>query len=78
MAEAWEVCAGTSSRGQLGLKRKACEDAQLGARIVAVDVGGGIGFGVAQALRFTQNVGVVRARFHGAEDEVCRCRSRCR
>ena len=55
---------------QLGVHGDAREDAELGARVEAVDVGGGIGFGIAKRLGVGEDSGVAGARFHAAEDVV--------
>jgi len=53
-----------------GAEGDAGEDAELGAGVEAVDVGGGVGFGVTEGLGFFEDFGVVGSGFHGAEDEV--------
>jgi hypothetical protein len=55
---------------ELGVEGEAGEDAELGAGVKAVDVGGGIGFCVAEGLGCLQDFGVVGSGFHGGEDEV--------
>src|SRR5699024_2718845 len=46
-------------------------DAELCARVEAVDVCGWIGFGVARALRLCEHIGKVRPfGLHGIEDQV--------
>ena len=46
------------------------EDAELGAGVEAVDVGGGIGFGVTELLGVGEDGGVVGASLHAGEDVV--------
>ena len=55
---------------ELGVHGDAREDAELGAGVEAVDVGGGVGLGVAQLLRVGEDGGVVGAGLHAAEDVV--------
>ena len=47
---------------ELGVHGDAREDAELGARVEAVDIGGGVGLGVAQLLRVGEHGGVARRR----------------
>ena len=46
---------------ELGVERDAREDAELGAGVEAVDIGGGVGLGVAELLRVGEDGGVVGA-----------------
>ena len=46
---------------EVGVESDAGEDAELGAGVVAVDVGGGVGFSVAELLRVGEDGGVGRA-----------------
>jgi hypothetical protein len=56
-----------------GAEGDAGDDRHLGARVVALDVGGGIGLGVAEGLRLRQRVLVGCARLgHAGEDVVGR------
>ena len=55
---------------ELGVESDAREDAEFGAGVVAVDVGGRIGLGVAELLRVGEDGGVVSAGLHAAEDVV--------
>ena len=53
-----------------GAERDAGDDGGLGAGVVALDVGGGVGLGEAQALRLGQRVGVRRASLGHAREDV--------
>ena len=57
--------------GDGGAERDAGDDGGLGAGVVALDVGGGVGLGEAERLRLGERVGVRRARLgHAGEDVV--------
>ncbi len=55
---------------ELGVESDAGEDAELGAGVEAVDVGGGIGLGITGGLCLREGVGVGGAGLHVREDEV--------
>ena len=55
---------------ELDVHGDAGEDAELGAGVVAVNVGGGVGLGVAGVLGVGEDGGVGGTALHAAEDEV--------
>ncbi len=55
---------------ELGVHGDAREDAEFGARVEAVDVGGGVSLGVAELLRVGKDSGVLGAGLHAAENVV--------
>ncbi len=55
---------------ELGVEGNAGKDAELGAGVEAVDVGGRVGFGVAGGLCLGERVGVGGAGLHVRQDEV--------
>ena len=58
-------------QGETGVEGQRGEDGGLGGGVVAFDVGGGVGFGVAEALGLGQGVGELRAGgVHLVQDEV--------
>ena len=53
------------------MERQRCEDGGLGCRIMAINVGGGIGFDIPQTLCLGEHVVVGgSSRVHGVQDEV--------
>ncbi len=55
---------------EFGMHRNARQNAELGARVEAVDIGRGIGFRIAKLLCVGQHGRVVCPRFHATQDVV--------